>query len=164
MEKPGKYFSIQHGDDLELPNEVVLDLMLQVFSRGACFHFRAKGLSMAPFIKDGDWITVQPLKAERSLLGKIVAYIQPGRGDLVVHRVIRHQGGEYLIQGDNHSGEPDRLNGCEAILGSVIAIKRQGREIKFGLGPERYLIALLGQARLLPRILQLLRGIKHSGR
>lgn len=119
---------------------------------------------MAPFIKDGDWITVQPLKAERSLLGKIVAYIQPGRGDLVVHRVIRHQGGEYLIQGDNHSGEPDRLNGCEAILGSVIAIKRQGREIKFGLGHERYLIALLGQARLLPRILQLLRGIKHSGR
>lgn len=117
---------------------------------------------MAPFIKDGDWITVQPLKEDQSLLGKIVAYIQPGCGDLVVHRVIRHQGGEYLIQGDNHPGVPDQLSGREAILGSVIAIKRQGREIKFSLGPERYLIAFLGRARLLPWILQFLRSIKHS--
>ncbi len=161
MEKPGKQFSIQRGNDLELPNEVVLDLMLQVFSRGACFHFRAKGLSMAPFIKGGDWITVQPLKAERSLLGKIVAYVQPGCGDLAVHRVIRQQSGEFLIQGDNDPGEPDRLNGREKIYGSVIAIERQGRKITFGLGPERYLIAFLARTRLLPWLLQLLRGIKH---
>ncbi len=161
MEKPGKQFSIQQGDDLELPNEVVLDLMRQVLSRGACFNFRAKGLSMAPFIKDGDWITVQPLKAERSLLGQIVAYIQPGCGDLAVHRVIRQQGGEFLIQGDNHPGEPDRLNGLENILGSVVVIERLGRAIRFGLGPERYLIAFLARARLLSWILQLLRGIKH---
>ncbi len=60
---------------------------------------------MTPFIRDGDVVTVAPSAKIRPSVGRVVAFIQPDTGRLVIHRVIDRQGSAFLIQGDNASGQ-----------------------------------------------------------
>ena len=48
-------FSVK-GGELSLSGQALLELTQTVLARGALFRFCAKGLSMYPFIKDGDLI------------------------------------------------------------------------------------------------------------
>ncbi len=104
---------------------------------------------MAPFIQDGDVITVAPLKGGLPDVGEVVAFIRPHGGNLVVHRVVARPGQEVLIQGDNN---PDCMDGIiprENLLGRVTHVERNKRAVWIGLGPERYLIAWLSRTLLL---------------
>ena len=116
--------------------------MREVLEKGAAFQFRARGASMSPFIKDGDVITVTPLIKEKPDVGKVVAFLQPVSGCLLVHRVVRRQGPVFLIQGDNSANQPDGWVDRQDILGCVTRVERDGRRILVGLGPERYLLAV----------------------
>jgi hypothetical protein len=147
------------GDDLVIPLEDLQILMREVLAKGAKFHFRAKGWSMTPFIKDGDAITITPSAREKPALGKVVAFTQPFSGRLVVHRVIGRQGSAFLIQGDNNLGPADGLVQTEEILGCVTRLERNGRRIYLGLGLERYLVAYLSRIGWLDAFLRQLRTL-----
>jgi len=134
--------------------------MQDVLSKGAMFHFRAKGWSMAPFIRDGDAITIAPRSQEKTAVGKVVAYIQAPSGRLVVHRVIGRKGPAFLIQGDNTAGETDELVYEQDILGCVTRIEREGHRVFLGLGVERYLVAYLSRHGLLDPVVRRLRILK----
>ena len=123
--------------------------MQAVLARGKPFRFRARGWSMAPFIQDGDVITVAPLQSVPPKIGEVVAFIRPGMGNLVVHRIVAWQGTAALIQGDSIQDHSDGLVPQENLLGRVARIERQGRPIWLGLGPERILIAWLSRVKLL---------------
>ncbi len=97
---------------------------------------------MAPIIRNGDVITVSPLKGTLPRWGDVVAFIQPDTGRLVIHRVVRKRNDAYLIKGDN-TLKMDGPVPRDSILGCVTGVERNGTEISLGLGPERYLIALL---------------------
>jgi hypothetical protein len=153
--------SIKSGDNLVISNQMLLELMREVLAKGAVFQFRATGWSMTPFIKDGDVITIAPLKKERLSPGKVVAYIQSATGHLVVHRVIGRQGASFLIQGDNTFSRADELVCPQDILGCLIRIERQGRLVRLGLGPEGFLIALLSRKGWLFSALSRLRALKE---
>jgi hypothetical protein len=150
------------GEDLAISSEDLLILMREVLAKGARFHFRAKGWSMTPFIKDGDAITIAPSLQEKPALGKVVAFIQPASGQLIVHRVIRRQGPAFLIQGDNNIGQADGLVQAQDILGCVTRVERNGRRVYLGLGPERYLIAQLSRGGRLNALLNRLRALKYT--
>ena len=45
---------------LSLSGEALIELMRAVLARGLPFRFAARGFSMAPFIRDGDVISVSP--------------------------------------------------------------------------------------------------------
>jgi hypothetical protein len=163
MESPSLKPSLGHKNlaDLAVSGEALQGLMQEVLSTGASFQFRAKGHSMTPFIKDGDVITVAPTVEAQPALGKIVAFIHPVTGLLVVHRVIGRRGSIFLIQGDNAPRQSDGLVPDQSILGCVTRIQRDQRRVSFGLGPERYLLVLLSRIGLLNPILKSLRAIKR---
>lgn len=125
-----------------------IELIRAVFAKGALFRLTAKGLSMFPFIQDNDIITISPLSQSPVKLGKIVAFICPTYNKLLVHRVIAKRKELYLIKGDNVS-KPDCLINKENILGCVITIQRNSRNMLLGLGPERVIIAVLSRIGIL---------------
>jgi signal peptidase I len=150
------------GEDLAISGEDLQILMREVLAKGAKFHFRAKGWSMSPFIKDGDVITIAPAAQEKPALGKVVAFTQPLSGQLIVHRVIGMQGVAFLIQGDNNAGQADGLVQSGDILGCVTRVERNGRQVYLGLGPERCLIAWLSRGGWLGRLLGRLRAFNNA--
>ena len=153
---------IKKGEDIAISSADLQELMKAVLSRGATFHFRAKGWSMTPFIKDGDAITIAPPSKEKLATGKVVAFTQPTSGQLTVHRVIGRHGSDFLIQGDNAIGQPDGLVHPQDILGCVTRVERNGRRVFLGLGPERYLVAIFSRHGWLDPVIRRLRAIKYK--
>ena len=128
--------------ELSLPGPALLELLRATLAKGMPFRFRAKGFSMDPFIRDGDVITVSALSEGSPGLGDVVAFVQKETPKLAVHRVVRIKGSSYLIKGDNTTGA-DGLIPRSNILGSVKRVERKDKRVFLGLGPERFLIALL---------------------
>ena len=153
------------GAELHLSGPALVELMRAVLAKGASFRFCAKGWSMAPFIRDGDVITVAPprdsngapsahpasvpVPTRSCFTGQVVAFISPASGRLVVHRIVGRRGSSFLVQGDSVRGAGIDVVGREDMLGRVVGIKRGGRSVWLGLGPERYAIAALSRAGLL---------------
>jgi len=135
--------------DLPVSGEELLDLMRAVLARGVPFRFHARGWSMAPFVRDGDAITVSPLPQNPPGVGDVVAFVRPGTRDLVVHRVVARHGRDLLIQGDSVAQSADGIIPAENLLGRVTRVERDGRDIRLGSGPERIAIAWLSRKRLL---------------
>jgi hypothetical protein len=106
---------------------------------------------MFPSIRDGDTVTVSPLQNASPRLGDGLAFVGPGGERLIIHRVVGTRGDSYLARGDATS-EADGLVREENILGRVTRVERDGQEIRLGLGPERFLIAILTRSGLLSRV------------
>lgn len=143
---------ILEGEGLVLSGPALLELLQAVLARGAPFRFRATGCSMFPFIHDGDVVTVAPLQGTGPYCGEVVACIPPGRDRLVIHRVIGRRGNSYLLKGDATS-DVDGLVQELDILGRVTRIERRGARVRIGLGPERYIIAMLVRSGLIARVI-----------
>lgn len=146
------------GGLLSLSGPALEEFLRAVLELGASFRFRARGVSMYPFVKDGDVISVEPFGAlvcDRGCephLGDVVAFCHPQTGRLVVHRAVAWQAGSVLVRGDN-SPAPDGWVDVRSILGRVSRVDRGGRSVKCGLGPERILIAwLAGHGMLIPLV------------
>ena len=104
---------------------------------------------MSPFIKNGDVITLSPLFDTSLRVGDVAAFIQPGTGKLVVHRIVGKRNDSFLMKGDNIS-DVDGFIPEAKILGCVTTVERDGKSVFLGLGPERILIALLTRWGQLP--------------
>jgi hypothetical protein len=130
---------------LSLSGKALIELMQAVHAKGLPFRFSARGYSMAPFIRDGDVISVSPLASSAPGLGDVVAFIHPETELLCMHRVLSVNGDSFFIQGDNMPEKPDGMIPREAIVGWVTRVERAGRSVRLGLGPERLLLALLSR-------------------
>jgi hypothetical protein len=137
------------ADELPLSGQALLSLMEAVLARGVPFRFCARGWSMAPFIQDGDVITVTPFRRVPPGVGEVVAFTRPGKGNLVVHRVVGRHGADLLVQGDGVEECTDGIISAQRLLGRVTRVERDGRDVWLGLGPERYAIAWLSRTRRL---------------
>ncbi len=126
-------------------------LIKAVHEKGLPFRFRAGGFSMAPFVKDGDIITVIPKNTGRICCGDIVAFVHPVTERLVVHRVLSENGKDFIIRGDNTSSGDGPIPASN-ILGIVSRVERKGKAVSLGLGVEKRLIALLSEKSLLIRL------------
>ena len=141
-------FSLVKGSELSLSGPALVQLLRAVLGKGAPVRFRAKGFSMSPFIKNEDMVTLSPLQAASPGMGDVIAFVLQGTDKLCVHRVVGKKGDFYVTKGDNTS-EADESVPKENILGFVTRVERDGKEVFLGLGPERFLIALLGRRGLL---------------
>lgn len=135
--------------ELPLSGQALLDLMRAVLARDVPFRFCARGWSMAPFIRDGDVITVAPFRGAQPGVGEVVAFVSPQAQVLVVHRVVARRGDYAFIQGDSVAEHSDGMVPPENLLGRVTRIERNGNRVWLGMGLERYVIAWLSRARLL---------------
>lgn len=102
-------------------SEIKLELVAQRLISGKPVKVRAGGHSMNPFIKKGDFLTLQGVPNHRLQPGDIAAFIR--NGFLFIHRIIDvgRADGMILTKGDNLSIS-DKLSGPEEILGVVLTI------------------------------------------
>jgi signal peptidase I len=135
--------------------------LIQAFlQNGHPFRFQAKGFSMFPFIREGDFITISPFKSSSPRLGDVVAFHPPETQKLFIHRVIWKKGDSSLIRGDNAPSADGFLPRAN-ILGRVIRLERNGKRVYLGSGPERYLIALSNRVNLLSPLVQFIGSLLH---
>jgi hypothetical protein len=156
------YFAIAENE-LSLSGAAVTRLLKAVIERGKPFKFKARGWSMSPFIRDGDILTLSPPSTPFPQKGDVLGVLDPGTDKLVVHRVVGMKNGKYLIKGDSAEKKDARSFGLNRICGHVTRVERNGKPVRFGLGPERRAIALLSQVpvvmKLVSKALGLLRRI-----
>lgn len=87
-------------DTLLLSSRDIAGLLIKTCEKGHDFKFTARGASMWPYICDGDTITIIPLPPILRA-GDIVAFTAPEKGNLIIHRIVKKQAGQYLLKGDN---------------------------------------------------------------
>jgi len=127
------------------------ELMEAVLEKNVPFRFTARGSSMTPFIRDGDVLIISPVSL-RLRRGDVVPFINPSSNQLMVHRILDVSREGCLIKGDNNS-VPDGRIPASRIIGHVVRVEQGGRPARFGLGPERFLIAWLSKCCLLTRLI-----------
>ncbi len=136
-----------------MPGIAFAGLMQAVLEKNVPFQFSASGSSMTPFIRDGDAITVAPSPLQLRP-GDVVAFVNVRSNQLMVHRIIHASPAGYLIKGDNNS-VPDGLMPASSIIGRVVQVVRRGRQVRLGLGIERFAIAWLSQRCRLTQLLSM---------
>jgi hypothetical protein len=133
-------------DEVAITGPALLDLMRSVVERGRIFRFEARGFSMHPFIRAGDVLSIEPIPSCGARVGDVCAVVLPQSSKLVVHRVVaRAHGDGWVMRGDNIAGPGDGVVPAASLLGRVRRVERGGRSVGFGLGAERWLIALLSR-------------------
>jgi hypothetical protein len=142
---------VASGGVQALSAEALADLMPAVLARGVPFRFEARGVSMWPFIRDADVVTVAQV-VRRPRLGDVVAARAPGGRRIVVHRVVALGRDACLIRADNCEREDGDVPYPD-VLGVVTRVDRGSQHIRFGLGPERMAITLLSRAAVLRPLL-----------
>lgn len=142
-------------------SEDLIGLLKETLAKGNTFRFDATGRSMEPFIRSGDTVSIAPLLPSEPRLGDVLAFNHPLGGRLLVHRVVQKRRNEYLMKGDSASDHADGWVKASLLLGKVNRVSRGKRKIFFGLGVEKYLIALLSRQNWLVPILNHLRRLKQ---
>ena len=106
------------------------DVCAALLRGGTPVRFAATGSSMSPAIRDGDVITVEPVRAEAVAVGDVVLYA--GARGLIAHRVLeaRRAGDKaFLARGDARGSTGERV-GADQLLGRVASVERPaGRPI-----------------------------------
>jgi hypothetical protein len=120
--------------------------MQGVLAKGVPFRFRVGGRSMLPFIQDGDVVTVSALCDASPGIGDVIAFVHPETKKLLVHRVSAKTPFFIFPKGDN-ALQVDGMVPPQNILGRVVTVERNGREVSLGLGPERSVLAFLVRRR-----------------
>lgn len=122
--------------------EMLLKLSRDMLEKGKSIRFQAKGWSMRPFIRDGDFIVVSPVKRSSIRKGDVVFHSN-AENKIMVHRIIRkHKKNDrmtVLIKADASLGSPERVD-IHNVLGKVVAIERNGREKRL----DRKLYQIIG--------------------
>ncbi len=111
-------------------SKLLLHLTTELLSQGTTVRFRASGRSMYPSIREGELITVEPVRASDVKLGDIVLY-RSERGP-IAHRVVEIASRDthvFRLRGDA-SLSSDEPVGAEQILGRVVSVKRNGRAVQ----------------------------------
>jgi len=118
---------IAHLRDIDL-----LELSKDIFRRGKSIRFQARGWSMRPFIRDGDFIVVSPIENFSIKTGDVVFCITT-ENKVIVHRVIRkHEKDKdnriiMFIKGDAAFSSPEKVE-MQNVLGKVVEVERNGQK------------------------------------
>ena len=133
--------------------EALAELIRAVLDKGKAFRFRALGLSMSPFIRDGDVVTVAPPASAPFRTGEIAVFVHPETGKVRVHRIIGVKEGRYLMKGDNALGSDGEVP-AGGILGLVARVERDGRTVWPGRGLAGAAIARISRSGLFFRVIR----------
>ncbi|MEM7583368.1 MAG: S24/S26 family peptidase [Acidobacteriota bacterium] len=135
-------------------------LLLDFLADGMVAQIVVTGTSMAPFIRERDLVTLEPIAGQPIGLGDVVAFERPG-GRLILHRVVALTEHRVQTRGDAAT-EADEWTELSRLSGRLIAIERAGRPRHLGLGGERAALARLSALGLLAPVLRPLRWLQRN--
>lgn len=147
-----------------MPSPPVAAAVSELLSAGRAVTFHIRGSSMSPFLRAGDLVTLEIVRDGDLRIGTLVAVRAEEEHTFLVHRLVaRRADGRYLTRGDA-APTLDPAVDREAIIGQVTTVRRNGRRIRCGLGPEGRAIAFLSRRGwLLPALLPLRRARRLFG-
>jgi signal peptidase I len=111
-------------------NQLFVQASTELLRHGKNIRFKAPGRSMHPSIKDGDIITVVPIRSLDVDTGDVIMY--RSTHNVIVHRVVRiksNYGDPLLTLRADAFGASDELVTARQILGKVVFVERNGRSI-----------------------------------
>ncbi len=112
--------------------QAVPDLIRSEKGAHALYRFAVTSGSMAPILKPGDHILIQPAVFDRIRPGDIV--ILQRSSDLVTHRLIQTNPTTCLVKGDAFRlADPPFLP--SALLGLVLAVEHQSKQVNLRSRP-----------------------------
>jgi hypothetical protein len=150
---------VEHDGSVVLPAGALRDILSSVVGRGDCVRFRARGVSMLPFIHEGDLLTVGPWRPGPLKVGDVIAFQRLQADRVSVHRVVKTLNDGVVAKGDA-AVNVDGVIPFDRVLGRVSKVERDGREVRAGLGPERRLLAVLSRSELLLPLVTLARQVR----
>ncbi len=151
----------KNTEELSVTGECLADFLQLSSQKGVPFKFRAKGDSMAPFIKDQAVITIIPYLDADPDIGDIAAFIHPQFNTVYVHRIIRKKNGHYLFKGDNNLSDDEFID-RSSITGFVRQIHVFSRICIRHRSRWNKIIAWLSKTGLLYLFLKYARQLKKS--
>lgn len=121
----------------------------EVLKKGSNLRFTALGMSMHPFIRNGEILIVEPITAKNLEIGNIV-FFKTDLGSLIAHRMLgREDSGNILTKGDFGHMRDSPVE-PRNILGRVIAVeKRSGRQVNLDRGYNQLINQLLARTSIL---------------
>ena len=102
-----------------------------VLAGGLTLRFRARGISMHPFVRDGDALHVRAVVPEQVRTGDLI-FFRNSRDKLLVHRVVQRveaDGGLAFVAKGDRVRLLDGLIPPEDVLGKVLARERRGKVV-----------------------------------
>jgi signal peptidase I len=103
-------------------------LVEEALAAGTSVRFRAEGTSMYPTIRDGEVITIAPVRTDQLVRGDVLLCRHDTR--MIAHRLVAvtSRGAErrFHFRGDAKAG-CDAPVGADAVVGRVISVARNGR-------------------------------------
>jgi signal peptidase I len=135
---------------------------------GATFRVEVRGLSMYPFLKDGDVVEVAPVQIGEVELGDVVFFRSGDR--LLTHRVVEivvdDRGTHLRTRGDSFRQEDPPISEADLVgLVTVVCRLRRKRDhtIRLDRGLTRWLGVLMARSRIVHRwIRRLVRVVKRG--
>jgi signal peptidase I len=119
------------ASSISLTSADFTELSIAVLRAGKALRFQARGSSMSPLVRDGDFVLVQPVQPGTLRFGDVVL-CSSGPGRVVVHRVVgrtvRPDGISFIVQGDRAT-RPDGLVPAAQVHGRVATVERAGARI-----------------------------------
>jgi GNAT superfamily N-acetyltransferase len=140
---------VRTREALRLSNLGQMELLRAVTQKDRVLRTRVRGFSMTPLIRDGDEVSVSPMKGRLPVVGDVIAFSRPDSGQLTIHRVIARESAGWILRGDN-CPESDGLVTADRFIGRITAVYRNRAPRRFGLGAEGRLIAWLVRRGWLP--------------
>ena len=120
--------------------QLFFELAKEILSSGNKFRFNATGISMQPFILDGDTITISPIADKKLKIGQVAFYYN-GVNHLLAHRVHAidkiSKSITYVIKGDGLPYDVEYID-HNTILGVAIKAERGEKQIQLNSIINRY--------------------------
>ncbi len=130
--------------DVRIGRDEFAELSAEMLGRGNRIRFRAHGRSMAPLIRDGDVLTVEPARLADLRVGDVALHRLGSQ--VVAHRVVgrRVEDGQPVLRtrGDAALSAADRVPEGD-VLGRVVERERGGKGVRVDRGLRRILGRLL---------------------
>ena len=127
----------KNAQTIKKTEELARDLYLSLLHEGKFIYLDIYGMSMYPFIKNGDRIKVEPVNEKDIKIGNIIALNMKdkNRAHFVVHRIVKiisNDGNRiYFTKGDFYTENVDGPVTLQSIAGKISEIQR--KNIKFNL-------------------------------
>ena len=138
---------------MKIENDILIPELARLLNEGKEVRFTPSGVSMRPFIEgDKDSVILAPMNRAPQRGDILLAQVQTlcGRTTYVLHRLIRIEGQDLILQGDGNLSGEERCNTAD-IIGIVTRIENpKGRRkpltrgfLWYGLRPLRkYLLKI----------------------
>ena len=110
---------------MKIENDILIPELARLLNEGKEVRFTPSGVSMRPFIEgDKDSVILAPMNRAPQRGDILLAQVQTlcGRTTYVLHRLIRIEGQDLILQGDGNLSGEERCNTAD-IIGIVTRIE-----------------------------------------